>query len=99
MLLIPALKDKKSYNDDMKENLHLKLQLSYINNQQKQKKVHIKLAIVSTGVDVVAKIDDGLYVLSIIEIYCYFSFVLCCAKEGRVVENNESVVAALKILR
>ena len=78
MLLIPALKDKKSYNDDMKENLHLKLQLSYINNQQKQKKVHIKLAIVSTGVDVVAKIDDDLYVLSIIEIYCYFScFMLC----------------------
>ena len=59
----------------------------------------MKLVIVSTGVDVVAKIDDEVYVLSIIKIYCYFSFVFCCAKEGRVVENNESDVATLKILR
>ena len=34
----------------------------------------MKLVIVSTGVDVVAKIDDEVYVLSIIKIYCYFSF-------------------------
>ena len=58
----------------------------------------MKLVIVSTGVDVVAKIDDEVYVLSIIKIYCYFSFVFCCAKEGRVVENNQSNVATFKIL-
>ena len=55
--------------------------------------------IVSIGVDVIAKVDDEVYVLSIIKIYCYFSFVFCCAKEGRVVEYNESDVATLKILR
>ena len=59
----------------MKENLHFKqLQLNYINNQkQKQHKKHVRLA--SIGVDVVAKIDDEVYVLSIIRIYSYFSFV------------------------
>ena len=75
------------------------MQPNYINNHQEQTKKHMKLVIVSTGVDVVAKIDDEVYVLSIIKIYCYFSFVFCCAKEGRVVENNESDVATLKILR
>ena len=34
-----------------------------------------------------------------IKTYCYFSFVICCVKEGRVVGNNESDVATLKILR
>ena len=82
----------------MKENLHLKLQLNYINNHEKQKIERIKLVIVSIAVDV-AKIDDEVHVLSIIKIYCYFSFVFCCVKEGRVVENNESDVATLKILR
>ena len=47
----------------------------------------------------IAKVDDEVYVLSIIKIYCYFSFVFCCVKEGRVVECNESDVATLKILR
>ena len=47
----------------------------------------------------IAKVDDEVYVLSIIKIYCYFSFVFCCAKERRVVECNESDVATLKILR
>ena len=82
----------------MKENLHLKLQMNYINNHQKQKIERIKLVIVSIAVDV-AKIDDEVHVLSIIKIYSYFSFVFCCVKEGRVVENNESDVATLKILR
>ena len=82
----------------MKENLHLKLQMNYINNHQKQKIERIKLVIVSIAVDV-AKIDDEVHVLSIIKFYCYFSFVFCCVKEGRVVENNESDVATLKILR
>ena len=47
----------------------------------------------------VAKIDDEVYVLSNIKIYCHCLFVLCCAKEGRVVENDESDAATLKILR
>ena len=34
----------------------------------------MKLVTVSIGVDTVVKIDDDLYVLSIIKIYCYFSF-------------------------
>ena len=60
----------------------------------------MKLVTVSIGVDTVVKIDDDLYVLSIIKIYCYFSFFFfCCAKEGRVVGNNESDVATLKVLR
>ena len=45
------------------------------------------------------KLDDEVYVLNIIKIYCYFSFFFCCAKEGRVVGYNESDVATLKILR
>ena len=40
-----------------------------------KKKEHIRLVMVSTGVDVVAKTDDEVYVLSIIKIYSYFSFV------------------------
>ena len=61
----------------MKENLHFKqLQLNYINNQkQKQKKIYERLVIVSIGVDVVAKIDDEVYVLSIIKVNSYFSLV------------------------
>ena len=38
-------------------------------------KEDIRLVIVSTGVDVVAKTDDEIYVLSSIKIYSYFSFV------------------------
>ena len=84
----------------MKENLHFKqLQLNYINNHQKQKKEHIKLVIVTIGVDVVAKIDDEGLCFSIIKTYCYFSFVFCCAKKGRVVEKTKSDAATLKILR
>ena len=60
----------------MKENLHFKqLQLRYIHNQKQKNKKHIRLVIVSTGVDVVAKIVDEVYVLSVIKIYGYFSFV------------------------
>ena len=65
----------------------------------KTKQEHIKLLIVSIGVDVVARIDYEVYVLSIIKCYSYFSFVFCCAKEGRVLGNNKIDVATLKILR
>ena len=47
----------------------------------------------------VAKIAIDAYVLSFIKIYSFFSFVFCCAKEGRVVKNKESYVATLKIFR
>ena len=50
-------------------------------------------------VDVVTKTNDEVYVLSIIKMSCYFSFVFCCANKGRVTKNNESDAAALKILR
>ena len=77
----------------MKENLHFQQsRLNYTNNQkQKQKKDTV---IVSIGVDVVARTNEEIYVLSIIKIYS-FHFFFCCAKEGRVVENIDSDVATL----
>ena len=60
----------------MKENMRFKqLQLNCINSQNKQKKEHLRLLIISVRVAVVAKTDDEIYVLSTIEIYVYFSFV------------------------
>ena len=93
--MMAALKDKKSYNDDPKKNFHfIQLVATELQKQppKRRKKKHIKLAIVSVGVDVVAKIDDDVYALSIIKIKCYFLFVFYCAKESRTVENNESAV-------
>ena len=53
---------------------------------------------VSTGVDVVAKTDDEVYVLSIIKIYSYFSFVFSIRlKKDRVLGTIESDLATLKI--
>ena len=92
------IKKKLQRRDEWKLRFK-QLQLNYINNYQKQKREDIKLVTVSSGVDVVVKIDDEVYVLSIIKLYCYFSFVFCCAKEGRVAENNQSNVATFKILR
>ena len=64
----------------MKENLHFKqLQLNYINKQKQKQKEHIRLVIVCIGVDVIATIDDEVYVLSIIKIYSCFSFVFSIA--------------------
>ena len=61
----------------MKENLHFQqLQLNYISNRKKKKKNEpIKLEIACLGVHVVTKTDDEVYVLSIIKINSYFSFV------------------------
>ena len=72
----------------MKENLHFKhSRLNYTNNQnQKSKKSYVRLAIVSIGIDVVAKTDGETYVVSIIKMYSFHCF-LCCARKGRVVEN------------
>ena len=65
----------------MKENLHFKYsQLIYINNQKQnqKKKKHIRLVTVSVGVDLVAKTDYEVYVLSIIKIYSFHLFSLLC---------------------
>ena len=49
---------------------------------QKQKKTPIRLVIVSIGVDVVAKTDDEIYVLSIIKIYSFHLFSLLCQRRS-----------------
>ena len=57
----------------MKENLRFKQsRLNYIT--KKNPKKHMRLVIDSTGVHVVVKIVDEIYVLSTFEIYSYFSF-------------------------
>ena len=84
----------------MKENLHFKqLRLNYINNQKRNnnKKEHIRLVIDFTGVDVIAKTDDGIYILSIIKIYSFHLFSLLCQRRS-CCWNIESNVATLKIL-
>ena len=63
----------------------------YINNQQR-KKEHLRLAISSISVSVVAKTADEVYVLIFITIYSYFSFFFYCTKEGRVVEKISKVM-------
>ena len=69
----------------MKENLHFKqLRLNYINNQKwnNKKKEHIRLVIAFIGVDVIAKTDDGIYILSIIKIYSFHLFSLLCQRRS-----------------
>ena len=62
-MLITALQDKKSFHDDIKENLRFKhSRLNRINNQKQNQKENIRLIVVSIGVDVVAKTDDEIYV-------------------------------------
>ena len=46
----------------------------------------------------VTKTDNENYVISTIKIYGHISFVFCCAKVARVVENTECDVATLKIV-
>ena len=82
-MVIATLNDKKSYDDDTKQNLHFKqLQLNYINKQK-----HIRLVIVSVEIDAVAKIDDEVYVLRIIKIYSYFSFA--CLSKTAITNRNK----------
>ena len=65
----------------------------YKQSKTASKKEHIRLVIVSVGVDVVAKTDDGIYVLNTIKTYDYlFICLFCCAKEGWVVKNIKSNV-------
>ena len=77
----------------MKENLNFKQsRLNYINNQKQkqQKKEHLRL--VSVEVDIVVKIDDETYVLSIIKIYSYFSFLFS------VVPKKVELLKILKVM-
>ena len=70
-MLIAALKDNKSSQDDTKDQtIAIKL---YKQPKTKTKKEHITLVIAFIGVDVVAKIVDKFYIL--IKIYSYFSFI------------------------
>ena len=52
----------------------------YKQAKAKSKKEHIRLAIISIGVHVVAKTDDEVYVLSIIKIYSFYLFPLLCQR-------------------
>ena len=105
--MIAALKDKKTTTTIWRK-ICISNSATELNKKppKTKKKGHIYLEIVSIGLDAVVKIDDKVYVFDIIKILClwyyqncYFSFVFCCAKEGRVVENNKSDVATLKILK
>ena len=70
-MLIAALKDNKSSQDDTKDQtIAIKL---YKKPKTKTKKEHITLVIVFIRVDVVAKIVDKFYIL--IKIDGYFSFI------------------------
>ena len=92
-VLITALKDKKSFHEDLKKNLHFKqLQWNYINNQKQKLKKNIRLAcqFPNGWLGLCHKHYQNLQLLCI-----YF---LCCSKERRVVENIKSGVATLKIL-
>ena len=92
-VLIAALKYKKGSRNDMKENLNFKQsRLNYINNQKQkqQKKEHLRLF--SVEVDIVVKIDDETYVLSIIKIYSYFSFLFS------VVPKKVELLKILKVM-
>ena len=57
-LLKAALKDKKSYHNNMKEFQTTAIELCKQPKILKQKKEYIRLVIVSIGVDVVTKIDS-----------------------------------------
>ena len=77
-MLIAALKDKKKFPPRYEGKPAFQTITIELYKQPKTKttkKEHIRLVTVSIGVDVVAKTDDDIYVLSIIKIYSYFSFV------------------------
>ena len=79
-----SIKRSKSSHDDTEENLHFKhSRLNYINNQkQKQKKAHKISDSLYWCLDVVAKTDDEIYVLSIIKVYSFDLFSLLCQRRS-----------------
>ena len=66
------------------------------NQKAKTKTEHIKIIIVSIGVDIVAKTDDEIYALHIIKTYSFHLFSLLCQRSS--CEDIEGDVATLKIL-
>lgn len=76
--MIAALEDKKRLPrqyEEKSEFQSIAIELYKQRRSKATKKEHIGLVIVSTGVYVVSKTDDEMYVLSIIKIYSYYSFV------------------------
>ena len=76
-MLFAALRDKKKLprwyeGKPVFQTITIK---RYKDPKTKTKEEYRRLVIVSIGVDVVAKINDEVYVLSIVKIYNYFSFV------------------------
>ena len=80
--MIAALKDKKRLPrqyEEKSEFQSIAIELYKQPRTKTTKKEHRRLVIVSTGLNVVAKTDDEMYVLSIMKFYSYFSFVLSVA--------------------
>ena len=77
-VLIAALKNKKKLPRRYEEKSAFQTIMTELYKQPKSKttkKEHIRLVMLSIEVDVIAKIADEIYVLRIIKIYSYFSFV------------------------
>ena len=77
-VLIAALKNKKKLPRRYEEKSAFQTIAIELYKQPKSKttkKEHIRLVTNSIEIDVVAKTDDEIYVLRIIKIYSYFSFV------------------------
>ena len=70
-VLIRALKDKKSSTTIWRKSTFQTITIElYKQSKCKQKNENIRLVIASIGVDVIVKINDEIYVLGIIKIYC-----------------------------
>ena len=71
-MLIAAIKDKKRLlrqYEEKSEFQSIAIELYKQPRRKTTKKEHIRLIIVSTGVNVAIKTDDEIYVFSIIRIY------------------------------
>ena len=77
--MIVALKNKKRLprqHEEKSEFQSIAIELYKQPRTKTTKKEHRRLVTVFTGVNVGAKSDDEMYILSIMKIYSYFSFVL-----------------------
>ena len=79
--MIAGLKDKGKFAYEGKFTFQT-IATELYKQPPKAKKEHLKLVIVTIGVDVVAKIDDEGLCFSIIKTYCYFSCLLLCQKRS-----------------
>ena len=76
-VLFAALKDQKISHDDNEGKSTFQIIAIELYEQPKKqaRKDPLRLAISSTGVGVVAKSDDEVYILNTMKVYSYFSFV------------------------